>query len=74
MTEDIDLKKRKKENLLCRDFMCVCEESTSLILSNQVRIFDESVWCRILTLSFLSKCDLRAHFILVLIKDFEFKL
>jgi hypothetical protein len=44
------LKKRKKK-IYCTKILCVCEKSTSLILSSQVRFSDQSAWCRILTLS-----------------------
>ncbi len=48
MIKEYWLKKRKKE-IYCTEILCVCEKSTSLILSNQVWFFDEPAWCRILT-------------------------
>jgi hypothetical protein len=40
-SKNIDLKKEKK--IYCTEILCVCKKSTSLILSSQVRFFDEFI-------------------------------
>jgi ABC-type dipeptide/oligopeptide/nickel transport system ATPase subunit len=69
MTKEYWLKKEKERKSTIQRFMCVWE-TTSLILSDQVSILDKSAKCRILTLFFSLKCDLRAHY-LDLVRDFR---